>query len=291
VTALVTGTTSGIGRVTAESIAAAGHELIMVCRNTARADAVREEIAARTSNGNIHVVHCDLASLASVRACAAEVRRRWDRLHVLVNNAGTMTTRYQRSPEGLELTFAANYLGPWLLTRLLLAPLQAAGESDGQARIVNVASAVHRRGVIDPDALGRETADGFSGMKAYARSKLGNVMATLSLAERLAGTPVTANCLHPGVVATNIVGDTNPLLRIGMKLVGPLFLDPARGAATSVYLALSDAVDGVSGAYYDEKQRRQPPAAAAQDQAARDALWAWSSRFCAVPDAPAALSP
>lgn len=289
--ALVTGTTSGIGRVTAEAIAAAGHALIMACRDPARAAAVRSEIVAATGSDKVHVVRCDLASLDSVQACAAEVRSRWDRLHLLVNNAGTMTTRFQTTPDGLELTFAANYLGPWLLTRLLLEPLTAAAEADGQARIVNVASDVHRRGALDVSALGHETARGFSGMKAYARSKLGNVMATLSLAERLAGTPVTANALHPGVVATNIVRDTNPLLRFGMKLVGPLFLDAARGAETTLHLALSRELAGVSGVYYDERQRPQPPAAAAQDPEAREALWTWSSRFCAVPERPAGIAP
>ncbi|MGE0625951.1 MAG: SDR family oxidoreductase [Pseudomonadales bacterium] len=288
---LVTGTTSGIGRVTAEAVAAAGHELIMACRDPARAEAVRREIEAATGNENIHVVRCDLASVSSVRACANEVRDRWRKLHVLINNAGTMTTRFQTSPDGLELTFAANYLGPWLLTRLLLERLVAAGEADGQARIVNVASAVHRRGTLKIDVLGHETAGGFSGMQAYARSKLGNVMATLSLAEQLTGMPVTANCLHPGVVATNIVGDTNALLRLGMKLASPLFLDARRGAATSLHLALSPELDGVSGAYYDEHQRLQAPAAAARDRDAREALWAWSSRFCAVPQTPAGIGP
>lgn len=286
---LVTGTTSGIGRVTAESLAAAGHEVIMACRDPTRAESVRREIAARTGNAQIHVVACDLASLESVRACAAEVRDSWPSLDVLINNAGTMTTRFRTSPEGLELTFAANFLGPWLLTRLLLPRLDAAAQAAGQARIVNVASAVHRRGTLDTGALGHETASGFSGMRAYARSKLGNVMATLSLAEQCADTAVTVNCLHPGVVATNIVGDTNPLLRIGMKLVGPLFLDPRRGAATTLHLAQSPALAGVSGAYYDEHQRRQTPAAAALDAGARDALWSWSSRFCSVPEAPAGI--
>jgi len=288
---VVTGTTSGIGRATAEAIAAAGHELIMVCRDPVRADDVRRQITAATGNGCIDVVYCDLSSLASVRACATEVRTRWERIDVLINNAGTMTTRHQTAPEGLELTFAANYLGPWLLTRLLLDPLQAAADADGQARIVNVASAVHRRGVLDLDALDHESPSGFSGMQAYARSKLGNVMATLTLAERLDGSGITANCLHPGVVATNIVGDTNALLRIGMKLIGPLFLDPGRGARTTLHLAFSPDLADISGAYYDEHQQPQLPSVAARDSVARDALWRWSSRFCDVPEAPVAIAP
>ncbi|HEY5646429.1 MAG TPA: SDR family oxidoreductase [Pseudomonadales bacterium] len=279
---MVTGTTSGLGRVTAEAIAAAGHQLIMACRDPIRAESVRREIAGRTGNEQITVVRCDLASLASVRACAAEVGDRWDRLDVLINNAGTMTTRFQTSADGLELTFAANYLGPWLLTRLLADRLL---RSPG-ARIVNVASAVHHRGMLDLEALASETGKHYSGMRAYARSKLGNVMATLSLAERLAGNGLTANCLHPGVVATNIVSDTNTLLRIGMKLFGPLFLDPERGAKTTLHLALGTEVGNVSGAYFDERQRQQEPSASARDRSARDDLWAWSSRFCGVPETP-----
>lgn len=275
---LVTGATSGIGRVTAEAMARAGHRLLMACRDPVRADAVRTGIIERTGNRDVHVLTCDLGSLASVRGCAARTLALTDRLDVLINNAGTMTTRFRASEDGVELTLAVNHLGPWLLTRLLLDRLLATGS----ARIVNVASAVHRSGRLDTSRLDGETAKGFSGMRAYARSKLANVMTTLSLAEHLAGTGVTANCLHPGVVATNITGDTNALLRIGMKLISPFVLGPEQGAQTTLHLALDPDIADVSGAYFDEHRRRQTPSAAALDRQARAALWAWSSRRCGL---------
>ncbi len=188
-----------------------------------------------------------------------------------------MTTRFQKSMDGLELTFAANYLGPWLLTRLLLDSLVAGTE----ARIVTVASAVHRRGELDLDQLDAEPG-GFNGMAAYARSKLGNVMATISQAERLSGTGVTANCLHPGLVGTNITGDTNAFLRFGMKLISPFILNEARGAATSLYLARDSAVAGISGNYYDEHQKIAETHPSAQDKTSREKLWSWSSERCGL---------
>jgi len=278
---LITGTTSGIGQATARALAADGYHLVMACRDESRAREFRQALIEETGNNNIEVIRCDLSSLGSVRRAVAEFRARHHRLDLLINNAGTMTTRFQKSAEGLELTFAANYLGPWLLTRLLYEPLLAAAP----ARIVTVASAVHARGRVDPDALEVETDRGFSGLAAYARSKLGNVMATLSQAERLAGTSITANCLHPGVVGTNITGDTNPFLRLGMKLISPLILNEQRGAATSLYLAREPDLADTSGCYFNEHQRPVDPSPAALDRPARERLWAWSSRFCQLPEA------
>ncbi len=277
---LITGTTNGIGRVTAEGLAAAGFEVVMACRNVERAETVRQEISTQTGNEAIHVLHCDLADLGTVRETARAVLEGFERLDLLVNNAGTMTTRFQQAGNGLELTFAANYLGPWLLTRLLLDRLAASAP----ARIVTVASAVHRQGALALKSLEAEAGKDFSGMRAYARSKLGNVMATLTQAELLADTGVTANCLHPGVVATNITSDTNALLRLGMKLAGPFMLNDRRGAATSLYLATDSSVAGTTGHYFDEKQQLQTPAPTATDSAARAELWAWSSRFCELPE-------
>ena len=277
---LITGTTSGIGRETARALAQDGCHLVMACRDEIRAGETRQALISETGNDAIEVIRCDLSSLASVRRAAAEFRSRHDRLDLLINNAGTMTTRFQKSPDGLELTFAANYLGPWLLTQLLIDPLRAATA----ARIVNVASAVHLRGSIDPAGLEGETGRGFSGLAAYARSKLGNVMATLSQAEKLEGTGITANCLHPGVVGTNITGDTNALLRFGMKLISPFILTETRGAATTLHLARSPELDGVTGCYFDEHQKIAEPSEIARDSRMREALWNWSERFCELPN-------
>jgi NAD(P)-dependent dehydrogenase (short-subunit alcohol dehydrogenase family) len=275
---LITGTTSGIGRETARALAADGQQLVMACRDEMKARALAAELTRETGNESIETLACDLSSLASVRRAVAEFRARHDHLDLLINNAGTMTTRFQKSMDGLELTFAANYLGPWLLTRLLLDALVAGTD----ARIVTVASAVHLRGALAPTELKGETGKGFSGMAAYARSKLGNVMATLSQAELLRDAGVTANCLHPGVVGTNITGDTNALLRLGMKLISPFILDETRGAATSLYLARDPALAGATGGYYDENQKIAETHPTARDQTARDRLWAWSSEFCGL---------
>ncbi len=276
---LITGTTSGIGRETARALAADGHHLVMACRDGIRARDLAAALKHETGNAKIETLTCDLSSLASVRRAVAEFRARHDHLDLLINNAGTMTTRYQKSADGLELTFAANYLGPWLLTRLLLDALVAGTD----ARIVTVASAVHLRGELDPDTLQSDGESGkYSGMAAYARSKLGNVMATVSQAELLTDSGVTANCLHPGVVGTNITSDTNALLRWGMKLISPFILSEARGAATSIYLARDPAVAGSSGNYYDANQVIADVHPQVRDKASRDRLWAWSSRFCEV---------
>ena len=273
---LITGTTSGIGRETARALAQDGYHLVMACRDEMKARELAGSLKQESGNDSIETLACDLSSLASVRRAVAEFRARHDHLDLLINNAGTMTTRFQKSMDGLELTFAANYLGPWLLTRLLLDSLAARSD----ARIVTVASAVHLRGVLNVDGLEAETEKGFSGMAAYARSKLGNVMATFSQAELLADAGITANCLHPGVVGTNITGDTNAFLRFGMKLISPFILDETRGAATSLYLARDPALASVSGRYYDEHQKVAETHPAAGDKAARDKLWAWSSEFC-----------
>ena len=273
---LITGTTSGIGRETARALAKDGCHLVMACRDEMKARKLAATLKQESGNSNIETLACDLSSLASVRRAVAEFRARHDHLDLLINNAGTMQTRFRKSMDGLELTFAANYLGPWLLTRLLLDSLTAGND----ARIVTVASAVHLRGALDVAALEAESEKGFSGMSAYARSKLGNVMATLTQAELLADAGITANCLHPGVVGTNITGDTNAFLRFGMKLISPFILNEARGAATSLYLARDPGLVETSGRYYDEHQKVAEMNPAAADKAARDQLWAWSSRFC-----------
>ena len=276
-TCLITGTTHGIGRVTARRIAEAGFTLVMACRDPHRAQSVRNDLAKTTGNEDIHVLECDLSSLASVRRCAQDFHDHFDSLTLLVNNAGTMTTQYQTSADGFELTFACNHLGPFLLTRLVLDKLL----TSQPARIVNVASAVHVRGSIDLNRFRRGQQPGrYRGMRAYADSKLASVMFTLSLRDVLAGSAVTANCLHPGVVATNIVADTNPFLRIGMKIAGTFMFDHERGAETTVHLSLSEDLDAISGKYFNEHQIIRPPSEAAMGEESRQALWQHCEQIC-----------
>ncbi len=267
--AVITGTTHGIGRVTARELARAGYEVVMLCRNQPAARAVREEILQAVAGASIHVIPCDLASLASVRTAAALVLERFSEIRLLVNNAGITTMRRQQSVDGFELNFATNHLGPFLLTELLRGRMAAPG------RIINVASRVHLRGGLNLAGV-RSLSGGFSPLAAYAQSKLANVLHTFALARRLAGTAVTVNCLHPGVVASNLL----PLwLRVIKPLISPQMFDVERGAQTTLYLALSEAVTHQSGKYFDEFNAVQPALAASGDIAVQEALWEASMRW------------
>jgi NAD(P)-dependent dehydrogenase (short-subunit alcohol dehydrogenase family) len=266
--AVVTGTTHGIGRVTARALAKSGYAVVMLCRDHEAALRERQAILAEHPRAAIHAVRCDLASLASVREAAETVRRQFDRITLLINNAGTVSTRHRMSADGFELTFATNHLGPFLLTRLLLERLADHG------RIVTVSSRAHYQGrlrlapITDPKAR-------YDARAAYAQSKLANVLHTFALARRLAATGITANCLHPGVVATN-------LLPRWLQLIKPLIsrtFDAERGARTTLYLALSNEVSGVSGRYFDENQAVKPAADAANDVTLQEELWQASERW------------
>lgn len=267
--AVVTGTTHGIGRVTALELARAGLHVVMLCRNPDAAAQVRSGILAQLPDATVDVLPCDLADLTAVRGCAARLRRDFGPVQLLVNNAGTVSMRHRLSTDGFELVFATNHLGPFLLTALLRERMAAAG------RIVTVASCVHFRGRLDLDAIDAPGAR-YRPAAAYARSKLANVLHTLALARRLAGSGVTVNCLHPGIVATN-------LLPRWLELVRPLFrrviFDATRGARTTLQLALSPDVAGVSGAYFDEQGIPRTPSPLALDQTLQDALWERSLRW------------
>ena len=267
--AVITGTTHGIGRVTSRELAGAGYTIVMLCRDYDAAIRERQAILDAIPAA-VHVVRCDLASLRSVREAAQTVRSDFDRIALLINNAGMVSTRHRLSVDGFELTFATNHLGPFLLTNLLLDRMT----DDG--RIVIVSSRVHYQGKLDLGRIANPTAS-YGARAAYARSKLANVLHTLALARRLAATRVTVNCLHPGIVATN-------LLPRWLQLIKPLIsntIDAERGARTTLHLALSSEVAGVSGRYFDENQAIQPAAAAANDLELQESLWHASERWVA----------
>lgn len=276
VVCLITGTTHGIGRVTARELARTGMTLVMACRDLERGRQVQDDLARCTGNRRIELLHCDLASLSSIRAASAEFHSRHPHLDLLINNAGMMASTAQRSVDGFDMTLATNYLGPYLLTRSLV---ESMGQR-GRARIINVASKVHTLGRLDPNLP--PPAGRYRGMQAYASSKQALVMFTLSLAERLAGTDVTVNCLHPGVVATNIIPDTRPWLKKAGHLFRGFMFDEERGARTTLHLALADSAVRVSGEYFDEHQKIRPASAAARDPAARETLWQSSARLTGV---------
>jgi retinol dehydrogenase-12 len=267
--AVITGTTHGIGRVTARELAAAGLTVVMLCRDIEAAFVVRDEILGAVPSARVHALRCDLASLASVRACAEDVRRNFATIALLINNAGMVSTRRRMSADGYELTFASNHLGPFLLTDLLLDRMGAGG------RIVNVASRAHYRGVLDLQHIDKAQAP-YDARAAYARSKLANLLHTFALARRLAGSDITANCLHPGVVTTNLLPRW---LRVVQRLITRQTFDAERGARTTLYLALANEVAAVNGRYFDEHQHVQTASALANDTELQELLWTTSARW------------
>ena len=263
---VVTGANSGIGRATALGLAGRGATVVLVCRSHARGAPVLEEIRCGGS-GTADLLIADLASQRQIRAVAAAYLKRFGRLDVLVNNAGVSGWRTRLVTEdGLERTFAVNHLAPFLLTGLLLERLKASAP----ARVVTVSSAAHRLFPLDFDDLQGERR--YSSFAAYCRSKLANVLFTYELARRVDGTGVTANCLHPGVVATDLFRDMPRWLRA--MLVRPVVLTPAQGADTVLHLATAPALTEVSGRYFVRRRPVRSSRASRDAHAARRLWWA-----------------
>ena len=281
-TCLVTGGTSGIGLITARELLRQGHRVVITSRDAAKGARVAGQLARESGNANVEVLACDFASLDSIRAGAAEFKRRHDRLHVLVDNAGGYHPKRALSKDGLELTFAVNHLGYFLLTELLLDLLKASAP----ARIVIVASEASRAGHIDLKDL--QAAARYSGMRQYGSSKLMNIAFALELAERLRGTGVTVNALHPGVVASDF-GEVGGLVGLVYKLGRPFMLTPEQGAQTQIFLASSPEVEGVTGGYFIRKKQCTPPAQA-RDQGVRRKLWELSEALVSRPSPARAAS-
>jgi retinol dehydrogenase 14 len=260
---VVTGATAGIGKATAFALARMGATVVIVARDAAKSARTVDEIEKAVPDAKLDVVLADFASLQAVREAAAEISRRYTAVHVLVNNAGVASKQRLLSRDGFELTFAVNHLAPFLFTRELLPLLRAGAPS----RIVTVASVAQRNGLIDFDDLQSEK--NYRGFLVYGKSKLANVLFTYELASRLVGSGVTANCLHPGAVATDMLRQLPWLL---YAVISPFLLTPEQGAATQVFLASSPQVEGVSGGYYvKSKAVRSSPRS--YDVDARKRLW------------------
>lgn len=271
-TCLVTGATSGIGLETARGLAALGGHVVIVGRDRERTESARKQIAERSGNPRVDFLLADLSSLAGVRGLADDFRARHPALHVLVNNAGTVELKRTTTVDGFEKTFAVNHLAYFLLTNLLLPTLRASAP----ARIVNVASEAHRIGRIDFNDLQSEKS--YSSMRVYGTSKLFNVLFTTALAEKLAGSGVTANSLHPGAVSTRLGTQNGAFARLLVAALRPFFLTPEQGAANSIYVAASDELDGVSGRYF-VKQRAASPSRRSQRPALARRAWARSAEL------------
>jgi retinol dehydrogenase 14 len=275
---VVTGTTSGIGKETAVALARAGARVAIVCRTQDKGERALAEIRRRSA-GDVALFVADLASQRAIRVLAARLSTALPRIDVLVNNAGLILDRRVLTEDGLETTFAVNHIGYFLLTRLLEPKLLAGAP----ARVVNVASRAHQSGTLRFDDL--MGAKGYDGWSAYVQSKLANIVFTYELARRLAGSGVTANCLHPGVIASNF-GNAGPLMiRLGVRLGRPFMKGPARGADTSIYLASSLEVEGVSGKYFvNRRQARSNDES--YDATVATRLWKVSEELTAASDVP-----
>jgi len=269
-TCLVTGGTSGIGQDTALRLAMLGATVIIAGRDAVRTQRAASEVRQRVPLAEVETVTADMSSLAQVRRLAGEVMARHDRLDVLVNNAGVISMPGQLTADGLERTFATNHLGPFLLTNLLLRALL---RCSAPARVVTVASAAHRQVRTIPwDDLARGRA---GEAQAYPVSKLLNILFTTELARRLAGTGVTANCLHPGFVRTALGREVTGLPGAALRLALYTRPGPASGSRTPVYLASSAEVTGVTGGYF-VRCKQAEPSSLAQDAEAAARLWALS---------------
>ncbi len=277
---LLTGATRGIGRAAADALARKGLTLALVGRDKARVEATVAAVRAASGNAQVEGLVADLSLRSEVRRLAADVKKRYPRLDVLVNNAGAIFTRREETAEGLEKTLALNHLAYFLLTRELLDLLKASAPS----RVVNVASDAHRGMRLDFDDL--QNRKRYSGLRVYGQSKLMNILFTEELARRLAGTGVTVNALHPGVVATGFGSNTPGLFQTLVKLAAPFLLSPQKGARTLVYLATSPEVEGVSGKYFTKSREVRPSPAARDGEAARK-LWEASEQLITVRNATA----
>jgi NAD(P)-dependent dehydrogenase (short-subunit alcohol dehydrogenase family) len=247
--AVVTGANSGMGKAISTELARTGAVVVMLCRSKERGEAALKEVKELSGSSNVELMTCDLGSIKSIENFCMEFKKKYNRLNVLVNNAGVILPGWHQTAEGYELQFGVNHLGHFLLTNRLLELLITSAPS----RIVNVASGAHKIGKIHFDDVNLKK--NYTLWRAYAQSKLANILFTYELAERLKGTEVTANCLHPGAVATSM--GVNRDTGFGTFITGmlkPFFQTAEQGAETTIYLATSKEVEGITGKYFYRKR-------------------------------------
>ena len=274
---LVTGANSGIGKATALGLANIGATVVMVCRSQERGEGALAEIKQKSSKEQIFLLLADLASQAAIRRLAEDFNSQYSALHVLINNAGIIPRKRQVTVDGFETQFAVNHLAPFLLTNLLMDMLK----SSAPARIVTVSSDMHRGATINFDDL--QSVGSYRPIRVYSETKLANVLFTYELARKLQGTKITANCLHPGMVATKLLADGIGIprpLKSTTKLIGS---SPEKGAETSIYLATSPEVEGVSGKYF-VRQKAVESSKISYDQNLASRLWEQSTELTGLDD-------
>ncbi|XP_004080572.1 retinol dehydrogenase 13 isoform X1 [Oryzias latipes] len=277
-TVVITGANTGIGKETARELAKRGGRILMGCRDMEKCETAAKEIRGATLNPHVYACHLDLASIKSIREFAERVNKEEKRVDVLINNAGVMRCPAWKTEDGFDMQFGVNHLGHFLLTNLLLEKLKEPAPS----RVINLSSLAHIIGNIDFEDLNWEKKT-FDTKQAYCQSKLANVLFTRELAKRLQGTGVTVNAVHPGVVATELGRHTGlHQSQFSSFMLGPFFSllvkSPALGAQPSVFLAVSEEMEGVTGRYYDVMTEKEPAAQALDDEVACR-LWEVSSRL------------
>ena len=271
-TVVATGATSGIGEAAVVALAGLGARIVLVARDETRAKATIQQLEAK-GPGLDHRLHlADLSSMAETRKVGEAIAANEPRIDLLINNAGALFSSRRVTPEGLELTFALNHMAYFVLTEALRERLVASAP----ARIVSTSSVAHDGATLDFNDL--QSAKGYGGLKVYGRSKLANILFTRELARRLAGTGVTANCFHPGVVKTRFGESSGGFAGLLIPLIRPFFMTAKKGADTLVYLASSSEVADTTGGYF-VKRKLAEPSAAARDDAAAKRLWIESERL------------
>jgi NAD(P)-dependent dehydrogenase (short-subunit alcohol dehydrogenase family) len=274
-TVVITGGTSGIGQVAAETLAGMGARIVLVARDRARGNITLARLRAK-GPGAEHVIHyADLSRLAEMKRVGQAIADSEPRIDVLINNAGALFSRREVTEDGLELTFATNHVAYFVVTHMLRDRLPTS------ARVVSTSSHAHKGAKLNFDDL--QAKNGYSGFRAYGRSKLCNILFTRELARRLAGTGVTANCLHPGFVATRFGDESGGFGSAVFRLLKRVAISPEKGAETIVYLASSDAPSTVSGAYFYKCQEAKTSTEAQDDEAARR-LWQETAKLAGLDD-------
>ena len=271
-TIVATGATSGIGEAAVLALAGMGARIVIIARDEARAKATMQKLEAKAPGLNHRLHLADLSSVAETRKVGAAIAASEPRIDVLINNAGALFSNRRVTPESLELTFALNHMAYFVLSEALRDKLIASAP----ARIVSTSSVAHERVSLDFNDL--QSADGYGGLKVYSRSKLANILFTRELARRLAGTGLTANCLHPGVVKTRFGDSSGGLLGLLIPFLRLFFISPEQGAETIVYLASAPEVADTSGGYFVKRKLTEPSAAARDDTAAKR-LWIESEKL------------
>lgn len=281
--AVVTGASAGIGLYTTLGLARAGMRVVMVGRHPERTEAARKFVSKRAPSAELDIALANFSRLDEVRALAADILAKQERIDLLVNNAGMISRRYAVSAEGYEMTVAVNHLAPFLLTRLLLDRLKMSAQGRGAARIVTVASQAHRGARLDVATITHPA--NWTPLSAYGRSKLANILFTRALAQRLDRATVTATCLHPGVIATDIGDRAGTIAGLGWRFVKLFLPGPEKGSQTSVFLATVADPTPFHGAYVIDKRIVEPDPAA-RDERLVEALWKGSAQLVGLPPSP-----